>query len=150
MRKLLNYIYPTLLYFVLAGTASAYEATFFWFGNNNSTTGSSGLTSGGTCSMTGLTTLKDIIMRFVVGCIISRTIYFLIGLAVIVFIFGIFKMISSEGNEKQGGRELMLWGVIGIFVMISVWGLVAILQGTFGLEGNFNITPRSVPINYSR
>jgi hypothetical protein len=70
----------------------------------------------------------------------------IIGLAIFIFIFGIFKMITSESpEEKQKGRDLMFWGIIGIFVMISLWGLVSILQNTFVLS-NISINPRQVTI----
>lgn len=101
----------------------------------------------GTCSISGMNNLRDIIIRFVVGCILSRTIYLLIAVSFIVFIWGIFRFMTSEGDNKQGGRELMFWGIIGLFVMISIWGLVAILQNTFHLSGSYDITPRQVNIS---
>ena len=76
-------------------------------------------------------TLKYIIMNFIIGCVLTRTAYLIIVAAIVVFLYGIFKFVSAEGDDKQGGRELMVWGIIGIFVMVSFWGLVAILQNTF-------------------
>jgi hypothetical protein len=32
----------------------------------------------------------------------------------------------------------MIWGIVGIAVMVSVWGLVSILQGVFGLDNGAN------------
>ena len=72
-----------------------------------------------------------IIVNFIIGCVLTRTAYLIIAAAFVVFLYGIFKFISAEGDDKQRGRELMFWGIIGIFVMISFWGLVAILQNTF-------------------
>jgi len=128
MKKILTFISPIAAYFILFNTSFA-ASTY------------------GSCSISGMTTLKDIIINFVVGCILARSIYLIIAVAVLVFLFGIFKFIRSEGDDKQGGRELMFWGIVGIFVMISVWGLVAILQNTFHLSGNYDITPRQVNIS---
>jgi hypothetical protein len=44
---------------------------------------------------------------------------------------------------KEKGKSLMLWGLIGFFVMVSVWGLVNILTGTVSF-GN-NAAPSTVP-----
>ena len=60
----------------------------------------------------------------------------LIGLAVIVFLWGVLKFILNASNEeKKGeGKMMMVYGIIGIVVMISVWGLVGFVQQTFGLQ----------------
>ena len=30
---------------------------------------------------------------------------------------------------------MMIWGISALFVIVSIWGLVGILQGTFGVSG---------------
>jgi hypothetical protein len=55
----------------------------------------------------------------------------LVGLAVALFFWGIVKYLwSAAGDIKahEEGRKMMAWGVIAIFVMVSIWGIVAILQ----------------------
>lgn len=62
----------------------------------------------------------------------------LFAVAFIVFLFGVFKTyIWSVGDETEvtKGHKFILWGLIGFAVMISVWGLVNIISGTFGLDG---------------
>ena len=56
-----------------------------------------------------------------------------IGLALLFFFWGVAIYILNEGNaEKKGqGRSIMLWGVIAIFVILSIFGLVKMLQNTF-------------------
>ena len=78
-------------------------------------------------------------------CIISNSIIPLIFvLAVVVFVWGVVQYVmnadSDESREK--GRQFMIWGIIGITVMLSVWGLVKILGGTFGIE---YVIPRVKP-----
>jgi len=57
----------------------------------------------------------------------------LIALAVALFLWGVLKYIRTSDNpdERTEGRELMVYGIVAIFVMISFWGLVNILVGTF-------------------
>lgn len=57
----------------------------------------------------------------------------LFAIAFIVFLWGAFQtFIVGAGNDetKEKGKSLMLWGLIGFFVMVSIWGLVNILTGT--------------------
>lgn len=67
------------------------------------------------------------------------------AVAFIVFIWGIAQTyIISRGDEAgiEKGHKLILWGLIGFFVMISVWGLVNVVVDTFGLNAPVN---RSIP-----
>lgn len=61
------------------------------------------------------------------------------AIAFIVFIWGIFQYFIAGGHDeeaKEKGKSLMLYGLIGFFLMVSVWGLVNILVGTFNLLNN--------------
>ncbi len=58
------------------------------------------------------------------------------GLALLVFFWGIAVFIfrgDSEGN-KERGRNIMIWGVIALFVMISVWGIIDLVQRDLGID----------------
>lgn len=59
------------------------------------------------------------------------------AIAFIVFIWGIFQYLILGGHDdevREKGKQLMLFGLIGFFLMVSVWGLVNILVGTFNLN----------------
>ncbi len=59
----------------------------------------------------------------------------LVALTVFVFLAGLMKYMfkGQESDEaRSSGRKLMLWGIIGIFVMTSIWSLVGLLAGTIG------------------
>ena len=70
-------------------------------------------------------------------CIISASVIPLIfALAVAMFVWGVVQYVinSDEEAKKAKGRQFMIWGIIALAVMISVWGLVRILGTTFGIE----------------
>jgi len=79
--------------------------------------------------MTDLTS----IIKFLSDTLANGIIPLLIGLAVVGFIYGIIQyFLNSENEEKRKkGKEFMLWGIIALFVIISFWGIVNILQNTF-------------------
>ena len=63
----------------------------------------------------------------------------LFAVAFIVFLYGAFKtfIIGANSEEvKEEGKNLVLWGLIGFFVMVSIWGLVNILTGTLIFGNN--------------
>jgi len=80
-------------------------------------------------------TFKDLVNSVLIDGILRPIVPLLIGLAVVVFIYGVLVLMFSEGGEKkEDGKKFMIWGIVGIFVMVSVWGLVGILKSTFNLE----------------
>ena len=68
-----------------------------------------------------------------VGNIIGALTPLVVALALLFFFWGLAKYILAAGDEsKQAeGRSIMIWGVVALFVMVSVWGLVQVLQQTF-------------------
>lgn len=71
-----------------------------------------------------------------VSALIQGVIPLIIGLAVLMFLWGVFLWFFVEKN-KDSGREFMIWGIIALFVMVSVWGLVRMLQSAV-LQGDEN------------
>ncbi len=72
----------------------------------------------------------------VVNCIVgfmNTAIGLIISAAVLYVIWGAFNMIRSE-EKREEGKQTIMYGIIGIFVMVSIWGLVNILNNTFGLK----------------
>src|SRR3989344_2763054 len=51
-------------------------------------------------------------------------------------------LIAGANSEevKEKGKNLMLWGLIGFFVMVSIWGLVNILTGTVSFGNTGGVT----------
>ena len=61
------------------------------------------------------------------------------AVAFIFFLYGAFQtfIVGANNDEaKEKGKNLMLYGLIGFFVMVSVWGLVNILTGSVILENS--------------
>lgn len=67
---------------------------------------------------------------------ISLLVPLLIGLAVVVFFFGLVKYIWGGAEAKSAAISSMVWGVIAIAVMVSIWGLVGLLQNIAGIDAD--------------
>ncbi|MDO8482127.1 MAG: hypothetical protein Q7S75_03535 [bacterium] len=68
-----------------------------------------------------------------------------ITLAIVVFFWGLIKYIfNRNGGEKEGaeGATLMIWGIIALFVMLSIWGIIGLLRTTFGVTANTGPIPQ--------
>lgn len=68
--------------------------------------------------------------------LIKYVVPFLFSLATAGFTWGIIQMFINPDNEekRKKGKSYMVWGIIALFFMISVWGLVGVLSETFGIK----------------
>lgn len=82
--------------------------------------------------------------------LLNQIIPFLILIATVVFLWGVLKWITAGGDEEKRaeGRAFIINGIIGLAIMIGVWGFVNILINFVFPEGtNLNIPgPGNVPI----
>ncbi|NTV44805.1 MAG: hypothetical protein HGA67_03880 [Candidatus Yonathbacteria bacterium] len=57
-----------------------------------------------------------------------------ITLAVVIFFFGLALYLVKADDDKEKGRNIMIYGIITLFVMVAVWGLVEVLANTFDVN----------------
>lgn len=64
--------------------------------------------------------------------IINLVIPFIIALTLLVFLWGIFQyVLSNDESSQKEAKNFIIYGIISLFVMVSVWGLVKVLNSTF-------------------
>ena|SRR3989344_4536403 len=81
-----------------------------------------------------------------IGSIINSLIPVLFGLALIFFFWGLAQFILHSGEEKtrEEGKQKMLWGIIALFVFISIMGILRFIGSTLDIPlGNGNNNQRS-------
>lgn len=68
--------------------------------------------------------------------IINPLITLLMAAALAYFIWGValFILNSQDEEARKKGKSMMVWGVIGLFLMVSVFGILSVALGTFGLQ----------------
>lgn len=68
------------------------------------------------------------------GDLIRQATTVVAGLALLVFFWGLVKFIRSVSETgKTEGRTFMIWGIVALFVMMSVWGIIGFMQRELGL-----------------
>ncbi len=70
-----------------------------------------------------------------VNSILNSILPIIISIAIIYFVYNAFMyMIAADEERKGEAKSKMIYGIIALFVMVSVWGLVNVLRGTFNLS----------------
>ena len=72
----------------------------------------------------------------------------LIAFAVIWIIYNVILfLVHGDSEEKRKtARGNILWGIVGLFVIMSIWGLVRILTNTFRTDNDFRPRSSEIPI----
>ena len=57
----------------------------------------------------------------------------MVALTMLVFFWGLSKFILAAGDEKKvaDGKRLIFWGIIALFIMVSIWGIINLLSSAF-------------------
>lgn len=91
--------------------------------------------------------IKDLIEA--IGSIVATLIPILIGIALIAFFWGLVLYILKAGDEKakEKGKRIMIAGLISLFVMVSVYGIIELAQNALGVESETRIDVPQFPGN---
>jgi hypothetical protein len=79
-------------------------------------------------------TLVNIVI--VLDNLIGAVLPVIAGLALLFFFWGLAITLAQSDNaeKRKEGRMIMVWGLVALFVMVSVWGIVKVLQDTFDIQ----------------
>jgi FtsH-binding integral membrane protein len=81
-----------------------------------------------------------------VTCVIGTSVIpLLFILAIASFVWGVVQYVinSDEEAKKAKGRNFMIWGIIALVVMTSIWGLVQIFGNTFKINTQYYPTVKT-------
>jgi len=59
------------------------------------------------------------------------------AVVLLLFVYGIFRLFilsDSESDEKKQARQFVLWAVISMVVVVSIWGIVSLISQGLDLE----------------
>ena len=80
-------------------------------------------------------TAFDRLLGKILTDIVTPIVYFLFALAVIYFLWGMIKFIQNadDSDGRKEGQSNMIWGVVGLFIMVSARGIIGVILSTLGL-----------------
>lgn len=69
--------------------------------------------------------------------ILNPLILLVFALSFVYFLYGIVKFLSTDSADKtrDESRNAILWGLVGMAIMFSVYGLIHFVLATFGISG---------------
>lgn len=105
-----------------------------------------GIEKGSSCSIDDNSKLQDVLC-YITKIINGSVIPLIFAVATVFFVWGAVKFFlinAGEEAQREQGRQFMIWGIIALAVMLSVWGLVAMLGSTFGIK-NSSVLPQVQP-----
>src|SRR3989338_8395997 len=85
------------------------------------------------CSQKNLACVINTIIKY-----LNQVLVLMIGLAVVIFVWYIIQYFIKPNEDRKNAGMYVMYSLIGFFVILSFWGLVNILQNTFGLKNENN------------
>lgn len=75
--------------------------------------------------------------------LIEMAIPILIGIALIIFFWGLVQYVRQP--EIGEGKKVMIAGIVALFLMVSVWGIVRLAQSIFNVDSDNPLPAPGVP-----
>ena len=76
----------------------------------------------------------------------QRGVTFLMVLATLYFIWTVIGYIRvKDAKESEERKKAMIRGIIGLFVIVAIWGIVRVIVTTLGVGGTTTVTPPCPP-----
>ena len=69
--------------------------------------------------------------------ILNPLIFLAFGLSFVYFLYSIVKFLSMDADNKSRveTRNAIMWGIVGMVIMFSVYGIIQFILTTFGVSG---------------
>lgn len=69
-----------------------------------------------------------------------------ISFAVIYLVYAIVVyIIAGDEDKKKEGKTMVIYGIIGLFLILSIWGLVGLLRRSFNFGSNQQVPYQEFP-----
>lgn len=93
-----------------------------------------------------MNTFGDVITRFK-EYLINPAIVLIFAAGFFFFVFGLVEFLwkLSSGADTKEGKQHMIWGIVGMVIMASVYGILALVTSTFGID--YQNPDTTTPIN---
>jgi len=79
----------------------------------------------------GLTEIRSALVENIINPLLL--LFFAIGL--LIFVFGVVEFLyglNAENDARERGKKHMLWGLVGMFIMMAAYSIVKLIIKTVG------------------
>ena len=83
------------------------------------------------------TTALGSVLTPIITNVVNPIVWLMFAVGVVVFVYGVLQMVwnSADSEAHTKGRNAMIGGVIGMFIMLSAWGIINLISSTVGELG---------------
>lgn len=88
------------------------------------------------------------IIKSINRVIVNPAIVFMFFVAFLYFFWGIWRFFNGMDNEtvRDEGRRTIMWGIIGMLIMVTAFTIINMILGTFGIDKTGPTYPDSTPV----
>jgi len=79
-----------------------------------------------------------------IATLVNRIIPILIALILVFFIYQVVLFVFSE-DKRESAKKGMINGVIGLLIVLSIWGIIGVIQNTFNIGAGGTVTEDLIP-----
>jgi len=75
------------------------------------------------------------VVNTLTGALVNPALALIFAAGLLVFLFGLVEFLwglSNEAADKQKGKDHMLWGIAGMFIMFAAWAVIQVLTKVVG------------------
>ena len=77
---------------------------------------------------------SNLVNKFV-DYIINPAILIIFAAGFFLFVWGLVQFLwNLDEGAQSDGKQHMLWGIVGMLIMISVYGIIGLIDNSFGLQ----------------
>jgi len=76
------------------------------------------------------------LLQRIVTYILDPAIRVIFTAGLFLFLWGLVEFLWAirSGSTEGNGKQHMIWGMVGMLIMVSVYGIIALIVNTFGLQ----------------
>lgn len=80
----------------------------------------------------------QVLLQRIVDTFVWPTIVVLYAVGILLFVIGIIEFLwkLKDGKADAQGKQHMIWGIVGIVIMVSVNAIISLILNTFGIDLN--------------
>ena len=68
------------------------------------------------------------------GGLVNTSIIIVVSCAFLFFFYNLARYIFTGGETKESAKKGMMWGIVALLVLTSIWGIIIFLRNVLGIK----------------